>query len=217
MSLDVLSGDEAVQMLRRRLGSGRVQAEQGAVAELITLCGHLPLALAIIAARAGDRPDFRLADLAAELRERQRLGALDDGDTATSAEAVFSWSYQQLSGPTARMFRLMGLAPGLDLPGHAAARLAGVSLDQARDLLSGLVRGCLLTEPSPGRYAFHDLLRAYAARQAEAADPAAARAAALRRLFDHYLALAGAAMDTFRPPSVSSGRESARPARTHPG
>ena len=199
MSLDVLSADEARQMLRRCLGLRRVQAEPDAAAELITLCGRLPLALAIIAARAADRPDFLLANLAQELREGQRLGALDTGDTATSAEAVFSWSYQQLSAPAARMFRLMSLAPGPDLPGHAAAQLAEVSPSKARDLLRGLVRGCLLTEPSPGRYAFHDLLRAYAAQQAEAADPDSERAAALTRLFDHYLTLAGAAMDILEP------------------
>ena len=199
VSLDVLSADEARQMLRRCLGLSRVQAEPGATAELITLCGRLPLALAIIAARAADRPDFLLADLARELREGQRLGALDTGDTATTAEAVFSWSYQQLSAPAARMFRLMSLAPGRDLPGHAAAQLAEVSPSEARDLLRGLVRGCLLTEPSPGRFAFHDLLRAYAAQQAEAADPDSERAAALTRLFDHYLTLAGAAMDTLGP------------------
>ena len=132
MSLDVLSAEEARQMLRRCLGPARVQAEQDAVAELIALCGRLPLALAIIAARAADRPDFRLAGLAAELRERQRLSALDTGDTATSAEAVFSWSYQQLSAPAARVFRLMSLIPGLELPGHAAAPLAGLPFEIGR-------------------------------------------------------------------------------------
>ena len=73
ISLDVLPGEEARQMLARRLGEERIRAEPKAAADLITLCGRLPLALAVIGARAADRPDFPLADLADELRERQRL------------------------------------------------------------------------------------------------------------------------------------------------
>jgi tetratricopeptide (TPR) repeat protein len=163
------------------------------VAGLISLCGRLPLALAITAARAADRPGFPLAGLAAELREGQRLAGLDAGDAATSVQAVFRWSYQQLDAPAARMFRLLGLHPGPDITEDAAARLAGLPGEQARDLLRGLVRGCLLTEPRPGRYVLHDLLRAYAAGQAEAADSPADRRAARTRLFGYYLAAAEAA------------------------
>jgi DNA-binding SARP family transcriptional activator/tetratricopeptide (TPR) repeat protein len=212
ISLDVLPGGEARQMLARRLGEERIRAEPEAAADLITLCGRLPLALAVIAARAADRPDFPLADLAGELRERQRLGALTTGDAATSVDAVFSWSYQQLSTPAARMFRQLSLAPGPDIPELAAAQVAGLSPGHAHDLLRGLVRSCLLTEPTPGRYTFHDLLRAYAGRQAETADSLAERRAALTRLFDHYLALAGAAMDTLGP-----GERHERPRVGQPG
>ena len=193
VSLDVLSDDDAQKMLARRLGGGRVAAEPDAVAGLTGLCGRLPLALAITAARAADRPGFPLAGLAAELRDGQRLPALDAGDAATSVQAVFRWSYQQLDAPTARLFRLLALHPGRDITEDAAARLAGLPGGQARDLLRGLVRGCLLTEPRPGRYVFHDLLRAYATGQAEAADSRTDRHAALSRLFDYYLAAGEAA------------------------
>jgi hypothetical protein len=71
-----------------------VAAEPDAVDELTSSCGRLPLALAITAARAADRPGFPLAGLAAELRDGQRLPALDAGDAATSVQAVFRWSYQ---------------------------------------------------------------------------------------------------------------------------
>jgi tetratricopeptide (TPR) repeat protein/DNA-binding SARP family transcriptional activator len=193
VSLDVLSDDDAHEVLAGRLGDGRAAAEPDALAELIRLCGRLPLALAITAARAADRPGFPLAGLAAELREGQRLAGLDAGDAATSVQAVFWWSYQQLDAAAARMFRLLGLHPGHDITEDAAARLAGLPGRQARDLLRSLVRGCLLTEPRPGRYVFHDLLRAYATGQAEAADSRTGRHAALTRLFDYYLAAAEAA------------------------
>jgi DNA-binding SARP family transcriptional activator/tetratricopeptide (TPR) repeat protein len=187
VSLDVLSDTEARRMLASRLRDDRVAGEPDAVEELIGLCGRLPLALAIAAARAADRPGFPLARLAAELAERKQLPALDAGDATTSVRAVFGWSYQQLDAPTARMFRLLGLHPGPDIPESAAARLADVPVRQAQDLLRLLARGCLLTESSPGRFVFHDLLRAYAAEQAEAVDSPAHRAEALTLLFGHYV------------------------------
>ena len=127
LSLDVLTHDEAVQLLTARLGAGRAAAEPEAIAEIAGLCACLPLALAVAAARAAARPCFPLAALAAELRDADgRLDALDSGDPAASVRAVFSWSYQQLSADAARMFRLLGLHPGPDISVPAAASLAAV-------------------------------------------------------------------------------------------
>jgi DNA-binding SARP family transcriptional activator/Tfp pilus assembly protein PilF len=197
VSLDVLSGAEAREMLAARLGAVRVAAEPAAVAALVAACGRLPLALVIVAARVAERPELPLADLVAELREG--LDALETGDTATSVQGVFGWSYRQLEAPKARLFRRLGLQPGPDISVHAAARLADLPVRQARELLRGLVRNGLLTEPQAGRYVFHDLLRVYATRQAETVDSGAERRAALTRLFDDYLAMAGAAINTVAP------------------
>jgi tetratricopeptide (TPR) repeat protein len=101
--------------------------------------------------------------------------------------AVFSWSYGQLSPDGARLFRLLGLYPGPDITTPAAASLAGMSAGQVRGLLRELTRDHLLTEPVPGRYALHDLLRAYAAEQAAQAEDQEARRAAVGRVLDHYL------------------------------
>jgi DNA-binding SARP family transcriptional activator/tetratricopeptide (TPR) repeat protein len=197
VSLDVLSEAEAREMLAARLGAARVAAEPAAVAELVVACGRLPLALVIVAARAAERPEFPLADLVAELREG--LDALETGDAATSVQDVFGWSYRQLEVPEARLFRRLGLQPGHDISAHAAARLADLPVRRARELLRALARNGLLSEPQTGRYVFHDLLRVYAARQAETVDSGARRRAALTRLFDDYLAMAGAAMNTLAP------------------
>jgi DNA-binding SARP family transcriptional activator/Tfp pilus assembly protein PilF len=188
ISLDVLTDADAHQLIAGRIGAARLAAEPAAADELIRLCAGLPLALAIMAARAAAHPRFTLASLAAELRDaRGRLDALSTGEDATDVRAVFSWSYQNLQPPAARMFRLLGLHPGPDIAAPAAASLAGLPLPLARRLLRELTRGRLLAEPSPGRYAFHDLLRAYAAEQAAATDSEAARRAALHRALDHYL------------------------------
>jgi len=200
LSLDMLTDAEARELLAHRLGEQRMAGEPDAVTGLVSLCAGLPLALAVTAARAAARPGFRLAALAAELRdERTRLDVLDAGDPSTSVQAVFSWSYQHLAPAAARMFRLLGLYPGGDITPLAAASLAGHPADQARELLRLLARESLLAEPVPGRFAFHDLLRAYAARQCQAKDSENDRRAALTRLFDYYLAAAGAAMDTLAP------------------
>ena len=194
ISLDVLTVAEARDMLTERLGADRVAAEPEAADELIGLCARLPLALAITAARAVTHPGFTLAALTAELRDAKgRLDALSTGEDATDVRAVLSWSYQNLQPPAARMFRLLGLHPGPEITAAAAASLAGTGLAEARRLLRELTRCHLLAEPGAGRYAFHDLLRAYAAEQAAALDSDDDRRAATGRMLDHYLHTAHAA------------------------
>jgi tetratricopeptide (TPR) repeat protein/transcriptional regulator with XRE-family HTH domain len=188
VTLDVLSHGEAVQMLTARLGTARAAAEPDGVDRIADLCACLPLALAVAAARAATRPRFPLAALAAELADSaDRLDALDAGDPATSVRLVFSWSIGQLSEDSARMFRLLGLHPGPDISVPAAASLAGIAEARARGLLAELARAHLIAEHVPGRYAFHDLLRAYAAEQARAHDSQDDRESAIGRVLDHYL------------------------------
>jgi DNA-binding SARP family transcriptional activator/Tfp pilus assembly protein PilF len=188
LSLDLMPAGDARDLLARRLGAERTEAEPDAVEEIVDRCVRLPLALTIAAARAAINPAFPLSALASELSEAGRaLDVFDGGDLATDVRAVFSWSYHALSDDAALLFRLLGLHRGRDIAINAAASLAGVPADRARALLAELTRAHLLAEPSPGRYAFHDLLRAYAAEQARSQDSAAARDAAVRRILDHYL------------------------------
>jgi len=188
LPLDVLPAAEAMRLLAARIGADRAAAEPEAIAEIAALCAFLPLALAVAAAHAAARPGFPLSALAAELRDTaSRLDALDSGDPAASVRSVFSWSYRQLTPEAARMFRLLGLHQGSDISVPAAASLAALSEPAARQLLRELARDCLITEHAPGRYACHDLLRAYAAAQARDADTEPDRAAAVTRLLDHYL------------------------------
>jgi tetratricopeptide (TPR) repeat protein/transcriptional regulator with XRE-family HTH domain len=204
ISLDVLSHAEALQLLSARLGTARTAAEPAAVDQIAHLCACLPLALAVAAARAvaraAARPGFSLAALAGELAgSADRLDALDAGDPGSSVRAVFSWSYRQLTGPAARMFRLLGLHPGPDISVAAAASLAAIAEADARRVLRELARANLISEHAPGRYAFHDLLRAYAAEQARHTDDEPDRAAAIGRLLDHYLHTAAPAACLLHP------------------
>jgi tetratricopeptide (TPR) repeat protein len=188
LTLDLLSPGEARDLLTRRLGPARVSAEPPAIDEIIARCARLPLALVIVTARAATHPTFPLSLLASELADAgARLTALDAGDPVTNVRAVFSWSYHTLTPDTARLFRLLGLHPGPDISAPAAASLAALPVSQVRALLAELTRAHLLAEPTPGRYTFHDLLRAYAAEQAHTIDPDEQRHTATHRLLDHYL------------------------------
>ncbi len=188
LTLDVLGEEGAGRLLAARIGADRIAAEPDAVSELIGLCARLPLALAIVAARVVGQPGFPLAELTAELRDAaRRLDGLDAGDAASSVRAVLSWSYQQLAEAPARMLRLLSVHPGPDITSAAAASLTGTALGPARSTLRTLAVANLITEYQPGRYTLHDLLRAFAAEEAQAAGRAEDNHAAMHRVLDHYL------------------------------
>ncbi|MFI1408525.1 AfsR/SARP family transcriptional regulator [Streptomyces sp. NPDC020707] len=188
LTVDLLTSGQARELLTGRLGVSRTSAEGAAVGEIVGRCAGLPLALAIVGARAAARPRFPLATLAEELRRAEnRLDALDGGEVTSQVRAVFSWSYEALSPGAARLFRLLGVHPGPDAALPAIAALAGIPVSRAVALLAELVDGHLLTEHAPGRYTFHDLLRAYAVELVDAIDSDLERHTALHRLLDHYL------------------------------
>ncbi|MEN3357118.1 MAG: hypothetical protein V7637_1100, partial [Mycobacteriales bacterium] len=200
ITLDIMSTAAARELLTRRLGPDRLAAEPAATDQIIAACARLPLALTIAAARAATQPTFPLTGLAAELTQaRGRLDALTAGDPATSVQAVFSWSYQALTPAAARLFRLLGLHPGADTSVTAAASLAGQPRAQVRGLLAELVRATLISEHAPGRFTFHDLLRAYAADLSDDTETGPDRRAAVGRLLDHYVHTAHAANQQQNP------------------
>ena len=188
INLDVLSYGEATALLGRQLGEERVKAEPEAVTDVIKHCAQLPLALVIVAARAAEHPGFPLQALATELGdEESRLDALDLGGASGSVRVIFSWSYRTLSPGAAQLFRLLGCYPGREVGLHAAASLLGSAVAQARRLIIELCRAHLLEEEHPGRFRFHDLLRAYAVELAIAQDSAEDQRAAILRVLDFYL------------------------------
>jgi DNA-binding SARP family transcriptional activator/tetratricopeptide (TPR) repeat protein len=195
--LDVLTPDEAYALLTRLLGEQRASAEPGAVVELARLCAYLPLALRITAANLADTE--RVADYAARLAAGNRLAALQvDGDEQAAVRAAFDLSYAALPAPAQQLFRLLGLHAGPDVTAAAAASLVGRPVDEVRPPLDDLVRAHLLTELPGGRYGSHDLLRAYATELAGTLDEPD-RAAAARRILDHYLHSAHAAVRLLDP------------------
>ncbi|MFI5592008.1 BTAD domain-containing putative transcriptional regulator [Amycolatopsis sp. NPDC051758] len=195
LTLDVLNPEDAVELLAGVLGRDRVRAEAEAAVEFAKLCVHLPLALRIAAANLADRPGYGIEDYVAELREGNLLAALAvQGDEQTAVRTAFDLSHAALPADAQRLFRLLSLVPGADVGAEAVAALAGTEPARAGALLERLAGAHLVEHHTPGRYRFHDLLRRYAADQAERLEPVEERERALHRLFDWYLgAVDGAA------------------------
>ncbi|GHE08831.1 tetratricopeptide repeat protein [Streptomyces alanosinicus] len=122
-------------------------------------CDHLPLALALAAARLRSRPAWSLADLANRL-EAWRLEAIRAGGRAI--RPVFDVSYEALPHAAQQLFRLLGLHPGPDFSAEAAAAPAESTLAETSATLEMLLDEHLLQQRLSGRYELHDLLRVYA-------------------------------------------------------
>ncbi|WP_412538896.1 tetratricopeptide repeat protein [Longispora sp. K20-0274] len=197
LSLDLLPPPDAVALFVRIAGPAAADDPAGA-AEIVELCGRLPLAIRIAAARLRSRPGWPPAHLADRLRDhRHRLDQLVAGHR--SVGGTFELSYQQLDGDQRRMFRLLGLHPGPDTDAPAAAALTRLGVRRADRLLEDLTDAHLLEQPVSGRYRFHDLLRGYAARTVADEESPADRRAALISLFDYYVDTAAGAATLLYP------------------
>ncbi|SEP27173.1 DNA-binding transcriptional activator of the SARP family [Amycolatopsis saalfeldensis] len=201
VALEQLGEQDAVELLASAIGVDRVNADPAATERFVRYCGGLPLAIRILAVRAAQFPDFPLGEFVSALdAEPDRLGSFDLGDgEETNIRSVFSYSYRALAPPAARLLRLLGLPTGPDFTAGAAVALAGRDPVSTRAALDALVSAHLLSQPQPGRYQFHDLIRVYAGELAHHVDDEECRAAALDRLLDWYLGSALNASRAMRP------------------
>ncbi|MCT9007699.1 tetratricopeptide repeat protein [Streptomyces rhizosphaerihabitans] len=191
--LDSLEPQDGTALLAGVLGTDRVLAEPMAARRLAELCGGLPLALRVTAARLAGRPQRTLADLADELADEQsRLTYLDVDDTSVSA--ALRLTVQQLPPDALHQFTRLGHHPGSHFDPFTAAALADTNPLVAAAALERLAAAHLVTETAPGRWELHDLVRLYA----RTLDPGSGREA-LIGVLDHYIATALAAADTAQP------------------
>lgn len=186
VSLDVLPLDDAVALFAKVAGAERVEAERDAVVTAVELCGRLPLAIRIAAARLRDRTGWSVAELVDRLRNHsQRVRFLEVDDRGVMA--ALRVSYRYLSPPQQRLFRLLSLHPGGDFDAHATAALTGLPLDEVEHHLDSLFDDNLLKQNAAGRFYFHDLVRDCSRQLLSEEDDDAHRRAALARLLDYYL------------------------------
>ncbi|MET8995278.1 BTAD domain-containing putative transcriptional regulator [Amycolatopsis sp. NPDC004169] len=199
IALEELGDEDAVALLAATIGHDRVARDPAAAERFVRYCGGLPLAIRILAVRAAAFPDLPLDEFVGS-PDSDVLGSFDLGDgEGTNIRSVFSYSYQALPPSTARLLRLLGLSTGVDFTVPAAAAVAGLDVAATRPMLETLAAAHLLAQPRPGRYQFHDLIRAYAGEAASQVDSASERDAALDRLLGWYLASALNASRLMRP------------------
>jgi DNA-binding SARP family transcriptional activator/tetratricopeptide (TPR) repeat protein len=198
-SLDTLPVADAASLFVQTAGADRLRDEQpDLLTELVELCGRLPLAIRIAAARLRSHPAWSLLHLVLRLRDHQhRLGELEAGQR--SVTATLDLSYRHLTPDLQRAYQLLGLHPGLDIDVYATAALLDSTRSHTSRLLDHLLDAHLLQEPTPGRYRFHDLVRAHAAHTALGDQSGSGSRAALTRLLDYYRHTAALAADLAYP------------------
>ncbi|MBP2323007.1 tetratricopeptide (TPR) repeat protein [Kibdelosporangium banguiense] len=190
VQVDRLAVEDGVELLARTVSGQRIKAEPGAARELVRMCDGLPVALCVVAARLVSRPKWTVQKVVADLvDEQRRLTRLSYGDDL-SVKAVFDVSYQALSLPAARLYRLLGMHPGPDFDSGVAAAVLATSHSDAEHLVDELLTANLLEEVAEDCYRFHDLIRLHALSLAERDESAADQALGLRRMLDWYLAAA---------------------------
>ncbi|MEV6205275.1 tetratricopeptide repeat protein, partial [Streptomyces sp. NPDC051771] len=191
LPLRVLRPDAATQLFSRLAHRVPTSADAAAMTRVVLLCGHLPLAIALLAGRLAHHPTWNIPAFTNEFAAAQdRLSELEAGDRAV--RTAFDLSYNDLPPARRRLFRRLGLHPGTDIDAYAVAALDDIPLHQARRELRALYTDHLIDEPAPGRYRLHDLLRAYT-QTLTTQDPLQDRHHATIRLLDYYQHTAHAA------------------------
>ncbi|NWF30180.1 tetratricopeptide repeat protein [Streptomyces sp. PKU-EA00015] len=197
LSVGALPELDSHQLLRNTLGAARVEKEPDAARELLRLCGGLPLAVRIAAARLANRPHWTVQRLVERLRDHnRRLEELTSEGRGVAGALLLS--YQSMPKEQRTAFRLLGHHPGRYLDAGEAAALLDTDVLTAEDVMEELVDVRLLEAREPGVYALHDLVRSFVQRVAQG-EKAPEDGQAVRRLMDHYLNTAGRACDTLFP------------------
>lgn len=203
--LEQLRPEQAVELLARIVGHDRVDMEPEAAAEIVQLCGYLPLAVRIAGSKLASKRHWSLASFARRLGdERNRLGELVVGDLEVRASLALS--YDGLNEQERRVFRLLGVLDVPDFPPWISAAILGGDLSAER-LVERLVDMQLLEVAEYGtspesRYRFHDLLRVFARERLREEEPEPARRAAIESVLRAYLEVAERAYAEVEPGDV---------------
>ncbi|MFJ9847881.1 BTAD domain-containing putative transcriptional regulator [Streptomyces sp. NPDC101150] len=186
LSLDIMTESDAVLLFRRIAGPERVAEELEAVGSAVELCGYLPLAIQIAAARLRQRSSWRVSHLVDQLRDyeaRARILAAGDRDVMN----IVAWSYHHLTERQQRLLGLLSLHAGPDFDTRAVAALTGLQVHQTEADLDKLFELNLLKQHVADRYHMHDIVRDCSRRLLDETSGRAEAADAVGRLTDYYL------------------------------
>jgi DNA-binding SARP family transcriptional activator/tetratricopeptide (TPR) repeat protein len=185
LPLDVLPEPDAVALFTKIIGPGKAD-DPAAIVKAVRLCGHLPLAIKLTAARLRDSEESTISEFIADVAKSHVLpDGLGGGDLRLMQS--FELSYKGLTATQQRFFRRLGANPCPDFTAHSAAAVAGTTMLEARSTLMELSDRHLVENAAHQRFRFHDLLRAYAAFCSERDEPGRERRNAQRRLLEYFL------------------------------
>ncbi|MFJ7280944.1 NB-ARC domain-containing protein [Kitasatospora sp. NPDC098663] len=196
LQLDVLDHGSSLELLAALCGERRVETEAEAAAELVGLCGGLPMALRLCAARLVTHRRLTIGSLVGELADEQsRLAriAASSGPEERTMAAALELVYRDLPDTAARVYRILGLFPTRAFDIGLVALVSGFPHADVQGALDTLEAASLLTEAEDGRYAMHNLVRLHARGLARELDAPDAEREVVRRVSGHYRALAGLA------------------------
>ncbi|HKN51706.1 MAG TPA: BTAD domain-containing putative transcriptional regulator [Amycolatopsis sp.] len=193
ITLDAFGHQDSVALLTRVLGAERVGREPAEAARLAGLCGGMPLALRLAAARLTGEPGRAIGALATELTGGRLDSLTLEGDSRT-VRTVLASAYQPLEPAHSRLFRLFGLIPADTFTGALGAAMSGMPAETGRAAAAELCGAHLITAAGPDRYRFHDLVREFAGQLAEDSVEEAQN-----RLVDWYLYVAAEANRVIDP------------------
>ena len=199
----ILDDGDSAALLVSVLGARRVTAEPAAARRLAGLCGGLPLALRVVAARLAYQPDTSLEGMAAQLLDGNRRLALLSVDDR-GPRAALGASLRHVAPQDRRMLYALAAHPGGRIDVHAAAALAGTTEDAALGALDTLAGAHLVVEERDGHWSLHDMIRLYARTTGPRSEDAVAgpgAEGALRRLVDLLLRTCLAATEAAEPSS----------------
>lgn len=192
LTLGVLDPCASLALVTRVIGQARTQQEPEATVALTEVCGHLPLALQVAAAKVALKEHWRVAHLVSRMRdERRRLDELTLNDVGVRPSILIS--YRALDPLAGRLFRLLGVLGTTDFSGWVVAPLLDEDFDTAADALDRLVDARLVEVQSGSghqtRYRLHDLTLIFARERLAQETLPPERAAAEHRLLRCWLFL----------------------------
>lgn len=217
LTLEPLPGEDALDLFVRIADTTRPGAGLDGARQVVEICGRLPLAIRVVAARFRSRPTWTISDIV----QRLTVTADHSGDPlsdGTGVSTTFELSYRYLSHDHQRLFRLLALQPLTDFDAFSTAAIGAISVSAANELLETLFEDNLIEEHSPFRFRFHDLVHRYGRQLSKNTDTIRERDDSTRRLLNYYLAATDAwcrpiGEDAFRVPiDLTDPRPAVKPA-----
>lgn len=162
-TLDQTSG---LTMLAGVVGEQRIAQEPVAAARLTTLCGHLPLALRVVAAKLSVRRHWRLDHMVERLSdERRRLDELEINGMAGVRSSI-AQSMRMIAPDSRTLLFLLADLGAVNFASWVAGPLVGEHIDLGVAAFEELLDASLVEiQEEAGdrtRYRLHDLIRVFA-------------------------------------------------------